>query len=183
MARWGKCEYKELQALQKRLETLQKHDWDSCCNRVAQDLANILLAKVKSATPVGDTVCHSVDMTDSKGEAILYQRGKRKGQAKQRKVVDHEGGKLRRAWGIGPVTHVGGEYQVEVFNNEEYASYVEYGHRQLPGRYVPAIGKQLKKVWVDGKFMMTISEKELMAMTPKLLASRMERELRRYFDG
>ena len=26
----------------------------------------------------------------------------------------------------------------------EYASYVEYGHRQEPGRYVPALGKRLK---------------------------------------
>ncbi len=43
---------------------------------------------------------------------------------------------------------------VEVFNNTEYAAHVEYGHRQTPGRFVPAIGKRLKKSFVPGKKML-----------------------------
>ncbi len=43
---------------------------------------------------------------------------------------------------------------VTVYNNVEYAAHVEYGHRQQPGRYVPAIGKQLKKDFVKGKKML-----------------------------
>ena len=35
-----------------------------------------------------------------------------------------------------------------IYNN------VEYGHRQTPGRYVPAIGKRLKKDFVPGKKML-----------------------------
>lgn len=35
--------------------------------------------------------------------------------------------------------------------NVEYAPYVELGHHQTPGRYVPAIKKRLKKSWVPGK--------------------------------
>ena len=41
-----------------------------------------------------------------------------------------------------------------IYNNVKYAAHVEYGHRQTPGRYVPAIGKRLKKYFVPGKKMM-----------------------------
>lgn len=43
---------------------------------------------------------------------------------------------------------------VTVYNNTEYAAHVEYGHRQTPGRFVPAIGKRLKKSFVPGKKML-----------------------------
>ncbi len=33
----------------------------------------------------------------------------------------------------------------------EHAPHVEYGHRQTPGRYVPAIGKRLKASFVPGQ--------------------------------
>lgn len=33
----------------------------------------------------------------------------------------------------------------------KYAPHVEYGHRQTPGRYVPAIGKRLKASYVPGR--------------------------------
>lgn len=33
----------------------------------------------------------------------------------------------------------------------EHAPHVEYGHRQTPGRYVPAIGKSLKASFVPGQ--------------------------------
>ena len=58
------------------------------------------------------------------------------------------GGTLRRGWTIGEVKHEGNDCIIEVINPLEYASYVEYGHRQEPGRYVPAIGKRLKRAWV-----------------------------------
>lgn len=35
--------------------------------------------------------------------------------------------------------------------NVEYAPYVELGHHQEPGRYVPKIKKRLKKDWVPPK--------------------------------
>ena len=38
---------------------------------------------------------------------------------------------------------------VYVGTNNEYAPYVELGHHQQPGRYVPAIGKRLVRSWVD----------------------------------
>jgi phage gpG-like protein len=35
--------------------------------------------------------------------------------------------------------------------NVKYAPYVELGHHQQPGRYVPAIKRRLVKSWVPGK--------------------------------
>lgn len=43
----------------------------------------------------------------------------------------------------------------------EYAPHVEYGHRQTPGRYVPAIGKRLKASYVPGQhFFKPVVERE-----------------------
>ena len=81
-----------------------------------------------------------------------------------RKVIKRtpsDTGNLRRNWTVSDVRKNGGNYEIEVSNSTEYASYVEFGHRQTPGRFVPAIGKRLKKSWVKGKFMLTISEDEL----------------------
>ena len=36
-------------------------------------------------------------------------------------------------------------------SNVKYAPFVELGHHQQPGRYVPAIGKRLKASYVAGK--------------------------------
>ena len=63
----------------------------------------------------------------------------------------------------------GEQYTVTIINNLEYASYVEYGHRQTPGRYVPALGKTLKASWVKGRFMLTISEQEVKTLAPSIL--------------
>lgn len=38
-----------------------------------------------------------------------------------------------------------------IYSDVEYAPYVELGHHQEPGRYVPAIKKRLKRSWVPGK--------------------------------
>jgi hypothetical protein len=39
----------------------------------------------------------------------------------------------------------------EVGYTAAYAPHVEYGHRQTPGRFVPAIGKRLKADYVPGQ--------------------------------
>ena len=63
-------------------------------------------------------------------------------------------------------------------NPVEYSSYVEFGHRQEPGRFVPALGKKLKSAWVNGHFMLTISEKELESQLPKII----ERKLTKFME-
>ena len=82
-----------------------------------------------------------------------------------------------------PVTKAGGMYQITVINPVKYASYVEFGHRQKPGRYVPQIGKRLKRGWVPGKYMLTLSEKDLQTIAPGLLEKRLDAFLREVFNG
>ena len=86
-------------------------------------------------------------------------------------------GNLRNLWGAGndiKVKKTGNNYEVNIENSASYASYVEYGHRQTPGRYVPEIGKRLVNDWVDGKFMLTLSEHELKGQLPGIIKRKMD---------
>ena len=87
-------------------------------------------------------------------------------------------GELRRSWTVGMVEKRGDLYYIEVINPLEYAQYVEYGHRQTPGRYVPAIGKRLKKSWVQGKFMLTLSEEEIQRDMDNIIKQKLIRLLK-----
>ena len=148
MARWGKCDFRELEQLNKRLEQLSSVDFDAFCRKMSNEIAARLLAKVKKRTPVGVVPGYATD------------------EAKEEYWSGYEGGTLRDAWTILPVEKQGDQYIVTVVNNTEYASYVEYGHRQTPGRYVPALGKSLKASWVKGRFMLTIPHKNLKPKPP-----------------
>lgn len=78
-------------------------------------------------------------------------------------------GALRKAWTAEGPSLSGGGWAVKLTNNVEYASYVENGHRQTPGRYVPAIGKRLKASWIPGQFFMKRSLNEVEAQLPELI--------------
>lgn len=89
-------------------------------------------------------------------------------------------GTLRDSWVVGDVKTEGNSIVVELFNTavsdggEFYGLFVEFGHRQEPGRFVPAIGKRLVADWVDGKFMLTTSMDEVEKMAEKIVAKRLE---------
>lgn len=100
-------------------------------------------------------------------------------KVKLRTPVDS--GRLRDSWRIEGVKKSGGEYVVEIINSLEYASYVENGHRQEPGRFVPAIGKRLVKSYVPGKYMLRISEQEVQKESDKIVQRHIERELGELF--
>ena len=70
------------------------------------------------------------------------------GEVKMNTPVDT--GRLRESWLRTPVANG----KTEVGNPTQYAAHVEYGHRQQVGRYVPAIGKRLKRGFVPGKKML-----------------------------
>ena len=55
---------------------------------------------------------------------------------------------------------------IEFINPVQYASYVEYGYRT-----------RNHKGWVIGKFMMTISVKEIQNIAPNLLESKIKKFL------
>lgn len=86
-------------------------------------------------------------------------------RAKLRTPVDT--GNLKRAWTVSSITRTGNCYKVIVSNNLEYAAYVEYGHRTVNHRK-----------WVPGKFMLTISTKEVDKLTPAVL----ERRVRNFLN-
>lgn len=64
-------------------------------------------------------------------------------------------GHLKGNWMATPIKHDGHVVTVDIENSTDYASYVEFGHRQKVGRYVKAIGKRLTSSWAKGRYMMT----------------------------
>lgn len=162
-----RLDYRELEKLQAQINQVgDPMEVEKFLKSCAKGLAARLLTKVIKRTPVGQ-----------------YPEGSGK-----------TGGTLRRGWTGGQdmangsayanslkVDKVGSDYVIEIINPVEYASYVEFGHRQTPGRFVPAIGKRLKQGWVEGKFMLTISEDEIRRSAPAILEKRLEKYLMRCF--
>lgn len=160
MARWGRCDIRQLQQLDHRIEQLLELDLDTFFRDAAKDLAKRLLHKTVKRTPA------------------VY-------------------GTLRDAWAIMPVGHRGNHYTVTLVNNLVYAAYVEYGHRQLPGRFIPGYwendrfvydpnaegGMVLKQNWVKGRYMLTISTQELEQQAPAILERKLYQFMRECFDA
>jgi hypothetical protein len=65
-----------------------------------------------------------------------------------------------------------------VFNSASYASYVNDGHKQTPGRYVPILGKRLVKGFVDG---LNMAEKAA-AATEKSAKTVMEDAIKKHLE-
>lgn len=183
-----KVDIKQLEKFRDDLEQLQENQVQQFLESCAKELAARLLAKVIKRTPVGD-YGKSI-MRDETGEAIRYKSGKNKGKVK--KQVVKKGGTLRRGWtakteaeaesGTGkgkdaveyanslPIRKVGSDYIIEIINPVHYASYVEFGHRTAN-----------HKGWVEGKFMLTISEQELEADAPRILENKLQKFLSQFF--
>lgn len=174
----GNCNYSELKDFANKIEEMSSKAninkfYEDCLN----ELAARFLSKVKNRTPVGLTQYE--DVTDEGGNYIRYTKGKKKGQIKQR--VTHTGGTLRRGWKIKEIIKQNKNYCVIIENTVPYASYVNYGHRQEPGRFVKAIGKRLKVSWVDGQFFLEISEEELKRIMPKFLNKKLDEYVKKVF--
>ena len=165
MARWGRCDYRELKKLDERLQQLSEVDMDRLCRDAAKKVAQILLNKVKKRTPVGVVPSYATE------------------EAKAKYWSGYTGGNLRDNWSVLPIEKKGNDYIITVINNAQYASYVEYGHRQTPGRYVPALGLRLKRSWVPGRYMLTISTQELEQQAPKLIEQKLYQFLRPIFEN
>lgn len=185
MGRMGKFDCKGLKEFQNALEKMQDTR-DEFVEGCAKELAARLLRMVVKRTPVGD-YSHEVEVM-----AKRDSKNHKKGDVYKKKVNSSgkKGGTLRRGWttqasGNGSeglktkgasqfadtlkVHHFGNTYVVEILNMTEYASYVEYGHRTR--------GHQ---GWVEGRFMMTISEQELERIAPKVLENRIKKYLEGY---
>lgn len=156
MAKWGSCDFRQLQELQKKIDRLQVQDVNAFCEAAAKELAARLIAKTIKRTPVGVYPANSgkTGGTLRRGwTAATEAEAEGRGNSNARAYVDS----LK-------VNKVGGVYEIEIVNPVSYASYVEYGHRTRGDG------------WVNGKFMMTISESEIDTQAPAIL----ERKLMKY---
>ncbi|MDP4152599.1 MAG: HK97 gp10 family phage protein [Bacillota bacterium] len=164
MASWGNCDFKQLQNLQKQMERLQKQDLESFCESCAKELAARLLAKVIRRTPVGQYPASE----GRKGGTL-----RRGWTAKSESDASGGGSSNAKTYADSlKVTKSGDMYEVEIINPVSYASYVEYGHRTRD-----------HKGWVEGRFMLTISENELETTAPKVLESKLMKYLGGCIDG
>lgn len=151
MSRNGKVNFSEMDQFRKKVEqSFSKSQVEIFIESCAKELVARLLAKVIKRTPVG-------------------QYPKKSGK---------KGGTLRRGWTGGKdmdgtvyaqslkVQRRGGVCVIEIINPVEYASYVEFGHRTRGG-----------KGWVEGKFMLSVSEEEIQASAPKILENKLKKKL------
>lgn len=104
-------------------------------------------------------------------EFLLEMAFRAERKVKRRTPVDS--GELRRNWQVGNVVRKGNAYEVEIYNNTEYASFVEYGHRA---------GKNSTK-WIEGRFMMTISMKLVEKEMPKFIEKKQIELLEQLMNG
>ena len=159
MGRMGRFDCKGLKDFQQQLGKLQNPDdfVESC----AKELAARLLRMVVKRTPVGQYPASS----GKKGGTL------RRGWTAQKNGSGSEGMKGGNAKAYADtlkVNYFGGVYVVEIVNPVEYASYVEFGHRTRGGNG-----------WVEGRFMLTISEQELEMDAPKVI----ERKIKNILGG
>lgn len=154
MANWGDVEFEQLIQLQERIQNMTEYEADAFMRECVKGLAQRLLRKVKQRTPVG-----------------VYEEGS-----------GMSGGNLRRKWKISEIKKSANCYEIIVINASEYATYVENGHRQQPGRYVPVLGKRLKSAWVRGVFMLKVSEEEIQRVAPQILEKKLKQKLKEVFN-
>ena len=154
MARSGTINFRDFERIQNNLEKLNQEQVDLFIDACAKELVARLLAKVIKRTPVGD-------YPNSSGK---------------------KGGTLRRGWTGGKtqsavayadsltIHHFGNAYVIEIINPVEYASYVEFGHRTSN-----------HKGWVNGRFMLTISEQEIQNAAPAIIEKKLMKQMGELF--
>lgn len=87
-------------------------------------------------------------------------------------------GRLRNSWRVDRVSKEGFVYSVEIYNRTPYVLFVEEGHRQQVGRYVPKIGKRLVRPFVKGRWfikrtMNRLPDDKLISNIANIVASEM----------
>ena len=154
MARSGTFNFQDFEKIKNNLEKLNQEQVDLFIDACAKELAARLHAKVIKRTPVGD-------YPNSSGK---------------------KGGTLRRGWTGGKnssavayadsltIHHFGDAYVIEIINPVEYASYVEFGHRTAN-----------HKGWVNGRFMLTISEQEIQQAAPAIIEKKLMKQMGELF--
>lgn len=113
---------------------------------ITDDLAQHYLAEAIANTPVGET--------------------KTSPDGKYRSVSEH----MRRSWEAERIN----DSTVKVLNTASYASYVNDGHRQQPGRFIPVLGKRLTKSFVKGLHMQEKAEAATRKASDKIMKNALD---------
>ena len=92
---------------------------------------------------------------------------------KQRTPVDT--GQLRRTWFITSVRQRGDMFEIEIYNNTEYAPWVENGHRVVV--HGQTVG------WCEGFFMLRLSVMEIERLAPEVIGKRSDEFLKKLMEG
>jgi len=144
---WGECDLSPIKKLRDKFQNvIQTKMIDSFIKELLEDLANLVIGKTKRRTPSNT-------------------------------------GNLRRNWKMGKVIKSGEGFYIEIFNDTDYASFVESGFRShfVPGHWEGNVfvyspnekGSGMyvgpKGGWVEGKFMLKISMKEVENLMPAIL--------------
>lgn len=177
---------RDLKEFQKKLSKLGQKETEAFCQESLKYLAQRLLEELIKATPTSKNQYQNIDIGNgSEGERVVRNGGtlKRGWFAKSREEAQSGSGEpgaadIKTLLDSIVISKFEGGYEIEICNPVEYASYVEFGHRQTPGRYVPAIGKKLVNSWAGGKFFLKISEDELDKVAPRILEERLEKFLK-----
>lgn len=188
-------EFGDLIALRDRLEELKEDSYkitEACTKDVTARVLSLAIKRTKEGhKPVFNSPKRQkvkVQQTYKKGNQIKVRTTTRSFLTKEGEILEkywsgYQGGTLRRGWAVKPPVNENGACKMEIFNPIEYASYVEYGHRQTPGRYVPALGKRLKVSWVPGQFMLTKSVEEVRSKVDVIVRRKLEKMLKGYVNG
>lgn len=165
MAKWGNCDFSELRKYADKLEKLTDADINDLCVKCSKELAARLLALVIPRTIVGDYPASSgkVGGTLRRGWTSKTHAEAASGKGKNGKPIKEYVASL-------PVRKVGNYYIIQIINPVEYASYVEFGHRTRSGG------------WVDGKYMLTISEERLKQIAPRVLEKMLYQKIREVIE-
>lgn len=163
-----KVDVSELRAFSQKLKTLEESQVETFMERASRESANWLLALVIPRTPSDRGILRRGWVNNTEGQARKGGDVSAAEQAAHAARLPVQRGKR-------------GGYSVTLINPVKYASYVEHGHRQRPGRFVPVIGKRLKKKWVEGKHFLRKAEEDLRQSAPTLLEELLDDFLRQVF--
>ena len=165
MARWGNCQFDQLKEYADKLEKLTDADINDLCVKCSKELAARLLALVIPRTIVGDYPASSgkVGGTLRRGWTSKTHAEAASGKGKNGKPIKEYVASL-------PVRKVGNYYIIKIINPVEYSPYVEFGHRTKSGG------------WVDGKYMLTISEERLKQIAPRVLEKMLYQKIREVIE-
>lgn len=160
-----KVDFKDVEKFADKVQKLSEQNVKKLsqqfCEDTLKELAARLLTEVVERTPVGDYGPKEVHFVTKEGKEVNFI-------AKSYKT----GGTLKRGWSVGEVVQNGSVYAIEIINPVHYAPYVEYGHRTRD-----------HKGWVEGRFMLTISEEELKKEAPAIIERKIEKFLEDIING